>query len=91
MDTNTAGIAAVAFSMIVCWVGVRAANLRIIAGSLVLLVFSLVLYLAGWRWAKELWFPCTLMNVHYRELIHYWTKEEVNIPRPPKRPHKPKR
>jgi exosortase len=32
-----------------------------------------------------------LMNFHYREIIHYWIKEEVDIPRPPAKAHKPRR
>src|SRR6266446_2617541 len=30
-------------------------------GSLVVLIFGLVLYLGGWAWARELWFPCAFL------------------------------
>jgi exosortase len=43
------------------WMGVKAANPRLVAGSFVILVFGLILYLAGWEWAKELWFPCAFL------------------------------
>ncbi len=61
METTRAGIGAVAVAMFVYWIGVRAQNPRVVAASLVLLVFALVVYLAGWRWAKELWFPCAFL------------------------------
>ena len=41
--------------------GVKAQNPRIVAGSLVVLTFGLIHYLAGWAWARQLWFPCLFL------------------------------
>jgi exosortase len=43
------------------WVGVRAANPRVLAVSLPVLLFGLIWYLAGWKWAKGLWFACAFL------------------------------
>jgi exosortase len=45
----------------VYWVGVRGANPRVVAMSLVVLIFGLILYMGGWRWAVVLWFPCAFL------------------------------
>jgi exosortase len=34
---------------------------RLLAVSLIVLIYGLILYLAGWPWAKELWFPCAFL------------------------------
>jgi exosortase len=47
--------------MLIYYVGVKAQNPRVIAGSLVVMVFGLIYYLAGWEWAKQLWFPCAFL------------------------------
>jgi exosortase len=61
LSASTAGWSVVLAAVVLYWVGVRASNPRIIAGSLVVLIFGLILYLAGWEWAKELWFPCAFL------------------------------
>jgi exosortase len=61
METSNAGTIILAAAMFFYWLGVRAANPRIIAGSLVVLVFGLIFYLAGFRWAKALWFPTAFL------------------------------
>jgi exosortase len=61
METTTWGVAVVVTALAIYWIGVRAINPRLVASSLVILIFGLILYLAGWRWAKESWFPCTFL------------------------------
>ena len=61
LSTSSAGLGVISTAVLVYWVGVRASNPRVIAGSLVVLIFGLILYLAGWEWAKELWFPCAFL------------------------------
>jgi exosortase len=61
LSTQNFGLAVVVTAMLMYWGGVRAENPRLVAGSLVVLIFGLVLYLAGWGWAKELWFPCAFL------------------------------
>jgi exosortase len=61
LQTAAAGLAVIVTAMVVYWTGVKAANPRIIAGSLPMLLFGLVLYFGGWRWAKELWFACAFL------------------------------
>jgi exosortase len=61
MRTSWVGLGTVVLAVLIYWVGAKAANPRLLAGSLVVLVFGLVLYLAGWRWARALWFPCAFL------------------------------
>jgi exosortase len=61
MNTARAGLWVILAAALVYWAGVRAANPRIVALSLVVLLFGLILYLAGWPWARRLWFPCVFL------------------------------
>ena len=61
LGTANTGLAVILTAVTLYWVGVKAANARLVAGSLVILIFGLVLYLAGWAWARELWFPCAFL------------------------------
>ncbi len=59
--TANSGLVVILVGMTIYWIGVKAANPRLVAGSLEVLIFGLILYLAGWEWAKELWFPCAFL------------------------------
>lgn len=59
--TSNVGLVAVVGAVLIYYVGVKAQNPRVVAGSLVVLIFCLIYYLAGWRWAKEVWFPCAFL------------------------------
>jgi exosortase len=61
VSTANSGLVVILAAVTLYWVGVKAANARLVAGSLVVLIFGLVLYLAGWAWARELWFPCAFL------------------------------
>ena len=61
LSTSWSGLAVVVGALLLYWVGARAANPRVIAISLVALIYGLTLYLAGWGWAKELWFACAFL------------------------------
>jgi len=61
LSTTSSGLAVILGAVTLYWIGVKAANARLVAGSLVVLIFGLILYLAGWEWAKELWFPCAFL------------------------------
>jgi len=61
LNTANSGLAVILAAVTIYWIGVKAANPRLVAGSLVVLIFGLILYLAGWGWAKELWFPCAFL------------------------------
>jgi len=61
MESATAGLGMVGLGWLMYWVGVRAANPRVMAVSLPVLLFGLIWYLAGWKWAKELWFACAFL------------------------------
>ena len=61
LSTSNSGLIVILAGMTIYWMGVRAANPRLVAGSLEVLIFGLILYLAGWGWAKELWFPCAFL------------------------------
>jgi len=61
LSVSNFGLGVLIGAVTLYWIGVRAGNPRVVAGSLVVLVFGLILYLAGWEWAKELWFPCTFL------------------------------
>jgi len=61
MVADTRGMSVVALALVLYWVGAKATNPRILAISMVLLVFGTIWYLAGWKWAKTLWFPCAFM------------------------------
>lgn len=55
------GLAVIVLAALLYWVGVRGANPRLVAISLVVLIFGLILYAGGWRWAVALWFPCAFL------------------------------
>ncbi len=61
MNTAFSGIFVVLFALLLYWVGARSTNPRILAISMVVLVFGSIWYIAGWRWAKELWFACAFL------------------------------
>lgn len=61
LQTAYSGLVVIALAMLLYAVGVKAAVPRIVATSFVVLVFGLILYLGGWAWAKELWFPCAFL------------------------------
>ncbi|HTS19653.1 MAG TPA: exosortase/archaeosortase family protein [Verrucomicrobiae bacterium] len=61
LGTANCGLAVILAAVVMYWAGVKAANARLVAASFVVLVFGLVLYLAGWAWAKEVWFPCAFL------------------------------
>ena len=61
MVSSAWGLGFVAVAMLLYVAGVRGQVPRLVAGSLVILVYGMVLYLGGWRWAKELWFPCAFL------------------------------
>jgi len=61
LDTANAGLPVILAGVLTYWMGVKAANPRLVAASLEVLIFGLILYLAGWGWAKELWFPCAFL------------------------------
>ena len=61
LGTSNAGLAVLVFAVLLYYVGVKAQNPRVVAGSLVVMIFGLIYYLAGWKWAKELWFPCVFL------------------------------
>src|SRR5438093_1033654 len=61
MNVSNAGLGVIITAMVLYWFGVKAGVPRVIAGSMVLLIFGLILYLCGWGWAKELWFPCAFL------------------------------
>ena len=58
---STAGLPIIISAVMLYWFGVKAANPRVVAVSLVVLLFGLILYLAGWQWARALWFPCVFL------------------------------
>ncbi|MCG3149142.1 MAG: hypothetical protein PCFJNLEI_02601 [Verrucomicrobiae bacterium] len=55
------GLVFVGVAMLLYVAGVRAQVPRLVAGSLVVLIFGMIFYLGGWRWAKESWFPCAFL------------------------------
>jgi len=61
LGTASGGLVVISAAVAMYWAGVKAANARLVAGSFVVLVFGLVMYLAGWAWAKEMWFPCAFL------------------------------
>lgn len=61
LSTANIGLVVILTAVTLYWIGVKAANARVVAGSLVVLIFGLIWYLAGWEWAKELWFPCAFL------------------------------
>ena len=56
-----AGLAVITLAALLYWLGVRGANPRLVATSLVVLIFGLILYAGGWTWARALWFPCVFL------------------------------
>ncbi|MBM3859310.1 MAG: exosortase/archaeosortase family protein [Verrucomicrobia bacterium] len=61
LNSAASGLAVIVVAAVVYWVGVRGANPRLVASSLVVLIFGLILYAGGWRWARVLWFPCAFL------------------------------
>jgi exosortase len=61
LRTSSVGLVIVVAAMLLYVAGVRAAVPRIVAGSFPVLLFGLILYLGGWAWARELWFPCAFL------------------------------
>ncbi len=55
------GLLLVGLAMLLYVGGVRAQVPRLVAGSLVVLIFGIVWYLGGWRWAKGAWFSCAFL------------------------------
>ncbi len=49
-------------AMVLYIIGARGQVNQLIAISLVVLAFGVVLYLGGWAWLEELWFPCALLS-----------------------------
>lgn len=63
IPTETApwGLGLVGLAMLLYLAGVRGQVPRLVAVSLVVLIFGAIVYLGGWRWAKETWFPCAFL------------------------------
>lgn len=61
METSRWGLVAIALAMVLYVVGVRGQVPRIVAGSFVVLIFGVILYLGGWSWARATWFPCAFL------------------------------
>ena len=61
MISSAWGLVGIGLAMLLYVAGVRGQVPRLVAGSLVILVFSIVLYLGGWKWAREGWFPCAFL------------------------------
>jgi len=61
MQSAKTGLPMIMAAAAVYWIGVRGANPRLVASSLVVLVFGLILYVGGWKWARALWFPCVFL------------------------------
>jgi exosortase len=61
LTTSNIGLVLIVGAVVLYWVGVRGAVPRLLAASLIVLIYGLILYLAGWQWAKELWFPCAFL------------------------------
>jgi len=59
--TSAWGLVFVGAAMLLYVAGVRGQVPRLVAVSLVVLIFGMVFYLGGWRWAKEAWFPCAFL------------------------------
>ena len=59
--TSAWGLAFVGAAMLLYVAGVRGQVPRLVAGSLVVLIFGIIFYFGGWRWAKEAWFPCAFL------------------------------
>ncbi len=55
------GLAVIVVAALIYWVGVRGGIPRVVALSLVVLIFGLILYIGGWKWARVLWFPCAFL------------------------------
>lgn len=55
------GVVVIMMAAGVYWIGVRGANPRFVATSLVVLVFGLIQYVGGWKWSRALWFPCVFL------------------------------
>ena len=61
LGSSAIGLWLVVAAIFLYWIGVRGTVACITAGSLIVLLFGVILYLAGWQWAKELWFPCVFL------------------------------
>ncbi|NQU10250.1 exosortase/archaeosortase family protein [bacterium] len=56
-----AGLGVLLVGVFLYWAGARATDARVLAISMVLVIFGALWYLAGWKWAKELWFPVVFL------------------------------
>ena len=61
LSTSNLGLVVLITAVMLYYFGVKGQNPRLIAGSLVVMIFGLIFYLAGWQWAKHLWFPCVFL------------------------------
>lgn len=61
LQTGYAGVLVVLLAVFTYWAGVRAAVPRLVAGSLIVLLFGLMIYLAGWHHARQYWFPVAFL------------------------------
>lgn len=61
LNSAKVGLAVIVLAALLYWLGVRGANPRVVATSLVVLIFGLVLYVGGVGWARVLWFPCVFL------------------------------
>ncbi len=61
LEPAQSGLFVIVVAAMIYWLGVRGANARLAASSLVVLVFGLILYVCGWKWARALWFPCVFL------------------------------
>ncbi len=62
MTSSKWGLAFIGTAMVMYIFGARGQLNQLIAISLVILSFGVVLYLGGWVWLQELWFPCALLS-----------------------------
>ena len=61
LSSAKSGLAVIVVAALMYWGGVRGANARLVATALVVLIFGLILYVGGWKWAVVLWFPCAFL------------------------------
>lgn len=61
VEPAAAGLIVIGLAMVIYVIGVRGQVPRVVAGSLIVLIYGIVFYLGGWRWAKESWFPCLFL------------------------------
>ncbi len=61
MQSSNFGLVVIGVALVMYWVGVRATRPEILAFSMITLIYGGILYLGGWPWAKQLWFPCAFL------------------------------